>query len=126
MVELVATAQQSAEAVPLTRVCQALALCRATDDRGQLATPVPDQDMEVRAQIQAIALQMPTYGYRRLTSELQRRGVVVNHKRVLRLMRDDNLLCLRKRGFVRTTDSAHVLAVYPHLLPTLTVDQTAS
>ena len=106
----------------MTRVCQALALSRATYDRWQLATPVPDQDMAWRAQIQAIALEMPTYGYRRLTYELQRRGVVVNHKWVLRLMREDHVLCLRKRGFVRTTDSAYVLAVSPNLLPTLTVD----
>jgi putative transposase len=122
MVELVATAQQSVAAAAVTRVCQALALSRATYYRWQLAKPVPDQGMELRAQIQAIALEMPTYGYRRLTYELQRRGFMVNHKRVLRLMREDNLLCLRKRGFVRTTDSAHVLAVYPNLLPALTVD----
>jgi putative transposase len=122
MVELVATAQQAAEAAPVTRSCQALALSRATYYRGQPAKPVPDQDMELRAQSQAIALEMPSYGYRRLTYELQRRGFVVNHQRVRRLMREDNLLCLRKRGFVRTTDSAHVLAVYPNLLPTLTVD----
>jgi putative transposase len=122
MLELVATAQQSAEAVPLTWVCQALAVSRATYYRWQLAKPGLDQDMELRAQIQTIALEMPAYGYRRVTYELQRRGFVVNHKRVLRLMREDNLLCLRKRGFVRTTDSAHVLAVYPNLLPTLTVD----
>lgn len=122
MIALVATAQQSAEVVPLTRVCQALAVSRATYYRWQLAEPGLDQDMEVRAQIQTIALEMPAYGYRRVTYELQRRGFVVNHKRVLRLMREDNLLCLRKRGFVRTTDSAHVLAAYPNLLPTLTVD----
>ena len=122
MSELVAIAQQSAEAVPLTRLCQALAVSRATYDRWQLAKPGLDQDMEVRAQIQTIALEMPAYGYRRVTYELQRRGFGVNHKRVLRLMREDTLLCLRKSGFVRTTDSAHGLAASPNLLPTLTVD----
>jgi putative transposase len=121
MVDLVATAQQAAAALPVTRGCQALGLSRATYYRWQVATPVPDQDLEVRAQIQAIAVAMPAYGYRRVTYELQRRGLAVNHKRVLRLMREDNLLCLRKRGFVRTTDSAHALAVYPNLLPALTV-----
>lgn len=63
----------------------------------------------------------PSYGYRRITVQLQRDGVLVNHKRVLRLMREDNLLCLRKRRFVVTTDSAHGLPVYPNLVPTLTV-----
>jgi putative transposase len=121
MADLVATAQQAAAALPVTRGCQALGLSRATYYRWQAAAPVPDQDLEVRAQIQAIAVEMPAYGYRRITYELQRRGLVVNHKRVLRLMREDNLLCLRKRGFVRTTDSAHALAVYPNLLPELTV-----
>jgi transposase InsO family protein len=78
--------------------------------------------VELRAQIQEIALEMPAYGYRRITHELRRRGVLVNPKRVVRLMREDTLLCLRTRGFGRTTDSAQVWAVAPNLLPTLTVD----
>lgn len=122
MVELAATAQSSADAFPVTRMCQTLGLSRATYYRWQGAAPVPDQEMEVRAQIQDIAVEMPAYGYRRIAYELQRRGFVVNHKRVLRLMREDNLLCLRTRRFVRTTDSAHAWAVYPNLLPTLTVN----
>lgn len=58
---------------------------------------------------------MPSYGYRPITHELHRRGISANHKRVLRLMRMDNLLCLRRRSFVRTTDSNHSLTVYPNL-----------
>jgi transposase InsO family protein len=65
---------------------------------------------------------MPGYGDRRLTRERQRRGVAVNDKRVLRLMREDNLLCLRQWRFVRTTDSAHALAVSPNLVPELRGD----
>jgi putative transposase len=122
MIELVAAARQSADAPPVTRMCQTLGLSRATYYRWQVAAPVPAQDMEVRAQIQDIAVEMPAYGYRRIAYELQRRGFVVNRKRVLRLMREDNLLCLRKRNVVQTTDSAHAWAVYPNLLPTLTVD----
>lgn len=121
MVEPMATAQQAAGAFPVTWVCQALALSRAPYYRWQAAAPGANQDLEVRAQIQDIALEMPAYGYRRITHELHRRGLVVNHKRVRRLMREDNLLCLRKRPFVRTTDSAHPFAVYPNLLPQLTV-----
>lgn len=122
MLTLVATAKQPPAGFPVTRGCQALALSRATYDRWRGAGPRPDPDIEVRAQIQEIALEMPAYGYRRIVHELRRRGVVVNHKRVLRLMRDDNLLCLRKRGFVRTTDSAHPWAVYPNLLPELRIE----
>lgn len=71
--------------------------------------------------MQRIALAFPAYGYRRITAQLRREGVVVNHKRVLRLMREDNLLCLRHRRFVATTDSDHGLPVYPNLIPALTL-----
>ena len=71
--------------------------------------------MELRDAIQKIAVEMPAYGYRRVTAQLRRRDWVVNHKRVLRIMREDNLLCLRRRAFVRTTDSDHKLPVYPNL-----------
>jgi transposase InsO family protein len=73
------------------------------------------RDVELRGQIQSVALEMRAYGYRPITKELQRRGVLVNHKRVLRLLRLDNLLCLRRQAFVRTTDSNHSLPVYPNL-----------
>src|SRR5262250_2204989 len=66
-----------------------------------------------------VALEFPSYGWPRMTRELRRRGWKVNHKRVYRLMREDNLLCLRKRKFVVTTDSPHDLPVYPNLVPTL-------
>jgi len=71
--------------------------------------------MELRDAIQRIALEFPSYGWPRMTAELRWRGWAVNHKRVYRLMRGDNLLCLRKRKFVVTTDSAHGLPVYPNL-----------
>ena len=71
--------------------------------------------MDLRSQIQRIALRWPTYGYRRVHAELRRHGWTVNHKRILRLMRADNLLCLRRRKFILTTDSKHSLPVYPNL-----------
>ena len=74
-----------------------------------------DPDMDLRDAIQRIALDWPTYGRRRVTEELRRRGWTVNHKRVHRIMREDNLLCLRKRKFVATTDSNHGRKVYPNL-----------
>ena len=83
--------------------------------------PGPDRNMKLRDALQRIALEFPSYGRPRMTAELRRRGWVVNHKRVYRLMRQDNLLCLRRRKFVVTTDSGHGLPVYPNLARTLTL-----
>jgi transposase InsO family protein len=74
-----------------------------------------DSNMDLRDAIQRIALEWPSYGRRRITRELHRRGREVNWKRVYRLMREDNLLCVRKRTFVVTTDSNHGRKVYPNL-----------
>jgi putative transposase len=75
-----------------------------------------DEEMDLRDAIQRIALQWPSYGRPRITAELRRQGWQVNHKRVGRLMREDNLLCVRKRRFiVTTTDSTHDRRVYPNL-----------
>jgi transposase InsO family protein len=75
--------------------------------------------MELRDQIQQIALRWPAYGYRRIHAELWRRGWKTNHKCVLRLMRGDNLLCVRRRKFILTTDSHHGLPAYPNLAESL-------
>jgi transposase InsO family protein len=72
-------------------------------------------DMALRDEIQKIAVEWPSYGSRRMTRELRDRGRLVNRKRVQRILREDNLLCVAKRKFVVTTDSAHGLKVYPNL-----------
>ena len=77
--------------------------------------PRGDADMELRDSIQRIALEWPSYGRRRIHQELRRGGWAGNEKRVYRLMREDNLLCVRKRKFVVTTDSRHGHKVYPNL-----------
>jgi transposase InsO family protein len=79
------------------------------------AKPGSDADLDLRDAIQRIALEWPSYGRRRITEELRRRGWTVNPKRVHRLMREDNLLCVRKRKFVVTTDSQHRRKTYPNL-----------
>ena len=79
------------------------------------ADPGPDPDMALRDAIQKIAVEWPAYGRPRITRELRQRGWTVNPKRVYRLMREDNLLCVRKRKFVVTTDSNHTRKVYPNL-----------
>src|SRR4051794_40166348 len=86
----------------ISRLCAALNLPRATFYRYRDTDEPVDADITVRDQMQRIALDFPAYGYRRIAAQLRRDGVVVNHKRVLRLMREDNLLCLRHRRFVGT------------------------
>jgi putative transposase len=85
------------------------------------AVPGPDPDMDLREAIQKIALEWPCYGRPRITKELRERGWKVNSKRVYRLMREDNLLCVRKRKFVVTTDSNHTRKVYPNLARDMTL-----
>jgi transposase InsO family protein len=77
--------------------------------------------MDVRDQMQKVALEWPSYGSRRMARELKARGWEVNRKRVQRLMREDNLLCVAKRKFVVTTDSAHGLTVYPNQAASMTL-----
>jgi putative transposase len=100
----------------IERMCQLAQVSRAGFYRYlQGRTPV-EEDMEVRSTIQAIAVEhRRRYGYRRITAELRRRGMLVNHKRVARIMREDNLLAVQPRTFVVTTDSAHDLEVFLNL-----------
>ena len=95
--------------------CQIAQVSRAGFYRHYAEHEPRQADVALRDLIQRIVLENRCYGYRRVSAELGRRGVVVNHKRVLRLMRLDNLLAVRKRRFVFTTDSRHTYAVYPHL-----------
>jgi len=74
-----------------------------------------DRDLDLRDAIQRIAVKWPSYGRPRITAELKRQGWKVGPNRVRRIMREDNLLCVRKRKFVVTTDSRHGLKVYPNL-----------
>ena len=77
-------------------------------------------DMELTDLIQWIVLHHNRYGYRRVTKELARSyDLVVNHKKVLRHMREDNLLCLRKRGWVKTTCQG--TQIYPNLIPNMII-----
>ena len=97
------------------RMCELLSCSRSGYYRNRKQRHFERSELELRSQIQQIALQWPSYGYRRVTAELQRRSVNVNRKRVLRMMRADNLLCIRKKRFIRTTRSDHSFVVYPNL-----------
>jgi putative transposase len=102
-------------------LCQMTGVSRAGYYRWRVPPPRFPVEMELRDAMQQIALEYPCYGYRRITVELNRRGFAINHKRVLRLMREDNLLCLRRKAFVVTTNSRHNLPVYQPLSSSRTV-----
>jgi putative transposase len=99
----------------LERLCGLVNVSRAGYYRWQDGPPAVDRDLDLRDEIQRIALEAPSYGWPRITAELKRRGWEANHKRVYRIMREDNLLCLRRRKFVVTTNSQHSRPVYPNL-----------
>ena len=79
------------------------------------AEPVDQEDTALRDRIEEIVLEFPGYGYRRVTATLHREKREVNHKRVLRIMREESLLCQLERHWVTTTDSRHALTRYPNL-----------
>jgi putative transposase len=100
----------------IERMCALAGVSRAGYYRHWAASAPRQEETGVRDAIQRLALAHPRYGYRRIAAQLRREGLAVNHKRVLRLMREDNLLCLRKRSFVPvTTDSRHSWRVVPNL-----------
>jgi putative transposase len=104
------------------QMCTLSDFSRAGYYRSLSAASKPVQeDLKLRDAMHRIALDWPAYGSRRMMHELRKRGWKVNRKRVQRLMREDNLLCLTKRKFMVTTDSAHPLTIYQNLPPTMEV-----
>jgi putative transposase len=100
----------------MARMCALAGVSRAGYYRHWAASAPRQEDVAVRDAIQRLALANVYYGYRRIAALLRRTGFVVNHKRVLRLMREDNLLCLKRRPFVPvTTCSRHSWRVVPNL-----------
>lgn len=99
----------------MNALCQMTGVSRAGFYRSRTPRQATPVEMEIRHEMQKIAVEWPAYGYRRITRELEDRGFSINHKRVLRLMREDNLLCVRRKQFLVTTDSRHSLRVYPNL-----------
>ena len=97
-------------------MCQLAEVSRAGFYRTLQEQRPVEEEMAVRSAIQQIALEhRRRYGYRRISAELRRRGMLVNHKRVARIMREDNLLAMQPKAFVVTTDSSHELEVYLNL-----------
>jgi putative transposase len=96
--------------------CRVAEVSRAGFYRYLQQTAPEQADLVLRARLQELAVAHHRLrGYRMLTALLRREGQLVNHKRVLRLMREDNLLSLRRKKYIFTTDSAHTLPIYPNL-----------
>ena len=106
--------------LPVERACALLGLDRSRYyrvlEKNTQASNETDEPIQLRVAIEKIVLEFAGYGYRRVTAQLARDGWSVNHKRVLRIMRQESLLCQLKRRWVPTTDSEHGLRVYPNLL----------
>lgn len=98
----------------VVELCQLAGVSRASYYRRWQVRQPTQEEMAVRDRVQRLALRYRYYGYRRIAVLLQREGWIVNHKRVLRLMREDNLLSLRRRKFVITTGSNHEWHIYPN------------
>ena len=111
------TAQETQGDPTVQRLCRLGDVSRAGYYRHFEAHAPARADADLRDEIQRLSLKHRYYGYRRITVQLRREGKIVNAKRVLRLMREDNLLCLRTSPFVpRTTDSRHGFAIVPNLI----------
>jgi transposase InsO family protein len=116
---------QEKQPLSIRQLCELLQVNRAWYYAKQHAVEEPAKRAEavaLRDAIEQFILDFPGYGYRRVTHALQRAGWKVNHKRVLRIMREESLLCQIKRHFVRTTDSHHPFPVYPNLVHGTTPD----
>ena len=118
---IIQEAHSSSLQLSVSQSCQALEVsrsgyCKWRIEQNSDASEIAENTV-LRDEIRDIALEFPGYGYRRITAELHHRGYPVNHKRVLRLIHLDNLLCHKKKKFKPvTTDSSHGLPVYPNLL----------
>jgi putative transposase len=100
----------------IERMCQLVPVSRRSFYRSLKEQQPGDEGLEVRSAIQQIALEhRRRYGYRRIAAELHRRGMQINHKRVVRIMREDNLLGLQPQRFKVTTNSNHKFEVYLNL-----------
>jgi len=105
--------------LPVNRACELTGVSRSW--YYQRPTHRPAADLALQDEIEKIVTDCPAYGYRRVTRELEHRGQRVNHKRVLRVMRDHSWLCRVIRRRPRTTLSDHRLPVFPNLLPEVQV-----
>lgn len=114
---MIEQAHQQHPDLPLACLCDLFGVSRSWYYERASQPAHSEEEMVLRDEIERIILEFPGYGYRRVTHTLHRAGMTINHKRVLRIMREESLLChLKKRFVVRTTDSRHGFPVYPNRL----------
>jgi len=104
-----------ATALPVAKACNAFDVSKQAFYKWQKREPKLNIDSKVLGTMRQIALEFTKYGYRRMTKQLHRQGQQVNHKKVYRLMKENNLLVKRKKFRPITTQSGHGLEVYPNL-----------
>lgn len=119
---MIAEAEREYPQVSVRSLCRMLGVNRSWYYRSSSSEEKVRRDVALRDTIERIVLEFPGYGYRRVTEALRREEWVVNHKRVLRIMREEALLCQLKRRFKPTTDSTHSLRTYPNLIRDATLD----
>jgi len=108
--------------IPVKDACTAFQISKGSYYHWKNSEKQQDLNVYLRKEIQGIALEFPFYGYRRISKELGRRELQINHKKVLRIMKEDKLLCRRKRAFKPvTTNSDHNCRIYPNLAKGLIV-----
>lgn len=111
------TSEATASHADVQRLCGLAGLSRATYYRHLNRNSRETADCELRDQLQRICLKHPFYGYRRVTAAIRRKGMVVNAKKILRLMRDDNLLAQRKAPFLKPpAERPGAILVVPNLV----------
>ena len=120
---MIAAFEQEHPETPLSVLCKSLGVSRSWFYARPAAEEPTAKEVALRDAIEGIVLEFPGYGYRRVTAQLVRDGWQINHKRVLRVMQEESLLCRLKKRFVVTTDSAHANKTYPNLLRTLLLTQ---
>ncbi len=108
--------------ISIERLCSLMGVSRSWYYGRPCAAEKVRKDVALRDAIEHIVLEFPGYGYRRVSAALKREGWSVNHKRVLRVMREESLLCQIKRRFRPTTDSAHSFKRYPNLIKETQLD----
>ncbi len=116
---MIASAREAYPDLSIRKLCAAVGVGRTWWYTHPAAETIAERNASLRDAIERLVLEFPGYGYRRVTKALQRDGWAINHKRVLRVMREESLLCQLERRFVRTTDSTHTLRTYPNLLTAL-------
>lgn len=107
--------------LPVEKACTSLDVSRQVFYKWKKIAPLANADETILDAMQEIALEFPKYGYRRITKALHRQGEQVNHKKVHRIMKENNLLVRRKKFRPITTQSGHGLKVYPNLAKDLVV-----